>query len=408
MGYSGGKRKIYLRACKWIDYEGYRDKDAQLTMFVKADKFPVDEIEDKPPRAIQFRSPKYNLLLASFLKQLEHQFYEEAMTEGLPDIAKGKNNQERARILLAKRDQFQHPVFFNSDYSKMDSCVRPEMQRCCFQWYLKVCPSKLLRLLLWKQLKNVGRSKHGIRYKVPGTRASGDFTTGFENTLINWVCLKYIAFKSGCQVQIFVDGDDALIITEEWDASKFRNTFTGLIGKLGFEVKLVQADKIHQVSFCQSRVLECEVPIMARNPLRALSNHNISVKHYPAQVWPRLNEAKALCEYHSNPGCPVLNPLFKSLLTGIKPLFDNDTFAAYQDGLRNKEQPVTPLARELFHQAWGISPHEQLALEQEPVLVSCGLKSVTGRTHGSANYSEISAQFANCGSNADYGCFSNW
>lgn len=407
-GYTGGKRKVYLRACKWIDYEGYRPRDSRLSMFIKPDKYPEDVIRAKPPRAIQFRSPKYNLMLAAFLKGLEHSFYENAQHMGRA-IAKGRNPQQRAADLLEKVACFRKPVFFNSDYSKMDSCVRPEMQWMIFRkFYLKKHRSKLLSLLLKAQLRNVGVTKHGIRYGVRGTRASGDYNTGFENTLINWLILRDMERMAGVKTASYIDGDDAILIVEEWDAETYRRCFEANIGAYGFEVKLKQFKTLGQTPFCQSKLIEAEVPFMARDPIRALSNHNISLKNYPKQVWPRLQEAKMLCEYWSNPGSPVLMPIANLMLSGVKPLLDVEQTYILQLLSGVRERPVTQLARLLYHEAWGISPHEQFQLEQAPALVSCGVKSVTGRTHGTDTFSTIFAKFQALGGDADYGCFSNW
>lgn len=408
-GYTGGKRRVYLRACEWLECEGIRKRDMKLSMFIKPDKYPVAVVGEKPPRAIQFRSPKYNLLLASHLKGLEHNFYKEAGDGIVPDVAKGRNAQERAYDLLEKRDRFSCPVFFNSDYSKMDSCVRLEMQKLIFsRFYLKKRRSRMLNRLLRAQLNNTGMTKRGIRYGVPGTRASGDFNTGFENTLINFIVLRWILFDTGVKGEIYIDGDDAIIITEKWDAPKFETGFHARIGKLGFEVKLARFDALHETPFCQSKLIESEFPFMARNPIRALANHNISLKNYPAKVWPRLHEAKMLCEYHSNPGSPVLMPIARDLLTGVDPLFDPDQRFVYELNRRTVERQVTDTARILYHQAWGISPYEQELLEQAPHLVSSGLNSVAGRTNGTNTFADIAAQFQNLGDDADNGCFSNW
>lgn len=408
--YTGGKRRVYMRACQWLESEGIRSRDFKLSMFVKPDKYPVAVAPTKPPRAIQFRTPKYNLLLASHLKGLEHSFYREAGDGVVPDIAKGRNAQQRASDLLEKSARFKQPIFYNSDYSKMDSCVRVEMQRLIFsRFYLRKRRSRMLNRLLRAQLKNVGKTKRGIKYGVPGTRASGDYNTGFENTLINFIVLRWILHAAGIYGEIYIDGDDAIIIVETWDAPKLEAAFSSLIGKLGFEVKLIKSKTLHQTPFCQSKLIECEEPMMARNPLRALANHNISLKNYPAKVWPRLHEAKMLCEFYSNPGSPVLMPIARDLLTGVDPLFDPDQRHAYElNRTVHAVDIVTPLARVLYHQAWGISPHEQELLEQAPHMVSCGLNSVTGRTHGTTTFQRIAAEFEALGDDVDYGRFSNW
>lgn len=373
--YSGGKRVQYLRACKWVDDEGYNRKDAVLKMFVKPDKYPEAEISSKPPRAIQYRTPKYNIMLASYLKDLEHKFYQVGTgPTGTTDTAKGWNVQERARILIEKTSYFKDPVFVNIDYSKMDSCVRVEHQVSIFRRiYLRKFPSRTLKQLLWAQLKNKGYSKHNIKYSMRGSRCSGDFTTGFENSIINWVILRYVAFVAGIVVELFIDGDDSIVVMERWDAESFQRVANELIPKLGFEAKYNWAEDIQKVDFCHTRLVFCEPPLMAREPIRAMSIFNISLKDYPAKVWPRLVQAKSMCERYGNPGSPILMPLGDKTRQFVKgcllsPLFDKDSFDYIKVNKDVKFVPVTDTARQSYYDAWGISPYEQELIESDASL----------------------------------------
>lgn len=368
--YSGGKRMQYLRACRWVDVEGFVRKDAVLKMFVKPDKYPEAEIMDKPPRAIQYRTPKYNVMLASYLKDLEHKFYTIGTgPTGTTDTAKGWNVQQRADILIQKAAHFKDPLFVNIDYSKMDSCVRPEHQRSIFRRiYLKKFPSKVLKQLLWAQLRNKGYSKHGIKYSMRGSRCSGDFTTGFENSIINWVILRYVVLRANISVELFIDGDDSIVIMERWDAFKFQYYANALIPKLGFEAKFKWAEDIQQIDFCHTRLVFTDPPLMAREPIRAMSLFNISLKHYPAKVWPRLVQAKSLCEKYGNPGSPILMTLGEKTSNLYKPLFDKDSFDYLTVNKSVKIVQVDDNARQSYYLAFGISPYEQELIERDESL----------------------------------------
>lgn len=364
--YCGGKRKQYLRACDMLEKEGYMEKDAILKMFVKPDKIPLGDISAKPPRAIQYRSPKYNLSLASYLKDFEHKFY--AVSTGrsfVPDIAKGRNLIQRANDLIAKSECFNNPIFLNIDFSKMDSCVRLEHQRSIFRkCYLKKFPSNHLRKLLFAQLNNRGYSKHGIKYKIKGTRCSGDFTTGFENSLITWVIIRYILYRANIVGELYVDGDDTVVIMEKQDAVKF-SQYKPLFEQCGFEAKFNWASSVDTVDFCQSRVILAHPPRMARNPLRALSNFNICLKNYPAKIWPRLIESKAICEQMGNPGIPILNPIGALFRTGVEPLFDKEQldYLKLQEGIN---LDITDNVRVAYCNSWDITPYEQELIEKDP------------------------------------------
>lgn len=367
--YVGGKRRVYLRACEFIDAESFgKSFDARVSMFIKPDKYPVSEIEQKPPRAIQFRTPKYNLMLGSYLKDLEHQFYGVSTgPSGTRDIAKGTNVQQRAFLLLQKQDSFKDPVFLNIDYSKMDSCVRVEHQVAMFKWYLWHFPSKLLRALLNAQLRNSCRTKSGIRYGMRGTRCSGDFNTGFENTLLNWVVLRYVSFVADVVVELFLDGDDSFIIMEKGDAAKFKQQLH-LFGQLGFEAKCNWAGHISELEFCHTKLIEGPIPTMARDPVRALAHLNVSLRHYPAKVWPRLAQSRYLCEIYSNPGMPVLGPICRRLLPDVKPLWDADTWAKFTANVDVRFVGITAATRQSYWRAWGLDPYDQELLENHPAM----------------------------------------
>lgn len=379
-GYTGGKRQQYLRACNMLAVEGFMRKDAILKMFVKADKMSLGNISEKPPRAIQYRSPKYNLLLAHYLKDFEHQFYEVSTGKSsTPDLAKGKNLVDRARHLLQKSGSISNPVYINTDFKHMDSCVRIEHQKSIFQrCYLKKFRSKMLKKLLYHQLKNKGYSKNGIKYKVPGTRCSGDFTTGFENSLITWVILRYALHLLVTDSEIYVDGDDADIIISKNELKKFQDGFENLVLEMGFEVKISVTEDIELMDFCQGRILLGEIPRMSRNPERALSNFNVSLKHYPRKVWPRLIQAKADCERYGNPGVPILQELGKAFDQKVKPLYDKEQ----QDYLKLvkdlKYCEVTSASRIAYDMAWDVSPYEQELIEQSIYtnLQDCAVNSV--------------------------------
>lgn len=378
-----------------LQTEGFMRKDAVLKMFVKADKMSLGDIHEKPPRAIQYRSPKYNLLLAHYLKDFEHQFYEISTGKsGTPDIAKGKNLLQRAEQLLLKASSMEDPVFINTDFKHMDSCVRPEHQRTIFQrCYLKKFPSRQFKRLLYHQLKNKGYSKNGIKYKVEGTRCSGDFTTGFENSLITWVILRYACSILVKDSEIYIDGDDACILIRRCELENFMNSFEQMVLELGFQVKIKITDDIQKLDFCQSRLVFTDPPRMARNPLRALSNFNVSLKTYPAKLWPRLIQAKADCERYGNPGLPILQPLGEKFDQNVKPLYDKEQLDYLKLLQPYRTDKITSEARESYCIAWDISPYEQELIEESlnPVRVTPNKTSYIDYESVYQNYKTLEA-----------------
>lgn len=178
-GYVGGKKKIYERAAENLRHTRNYHAWAAVSMFVKAERFTEEEITKKVPRAIQFRRPEFNLLLASYLKPYEHAVYSIDGMLGLREVAKGLNNIQRASILQQATALFDNPIFISTDHSKFDSYVNKTHLGLLHDLYLRAYSQcTLLRRLLNHQKVNWGYSRNGLRYRVEATRMSGDYDTG--------------------------------------------------------------------------------------------------------------------------------------------------------------------------------------------------------------------------------------
>lgn len=309
MRYSGGKRKVYQRAAENLD-RGLMRKHWRVRMFVKPDKHPLCNILDKAPRAIQYRSPEYNILLARFLVPLEEELYkfEHPEKRGLRVFAKGRNLQQRASDIIKAYESFNDPVVIEVDHSKFDSCIRVEHLRSCHKLYLKLFRSRLLYQVLSKQLNNKGMSSH-LRYKVKGTRMSGDFDTALGNSLINFKVLYAWMRKANVKGHAYIDGDDSLIFCERADVAKLNFNY---IKEFGFESTWAVKDLV-TAEFCQAHVVRCDPPILVRNPFRILSHFNVCLKQYGPTSWPKLLRGKAVCEFMANQGVPYLMDYFEGL-----------------------------------------------------------------------------------------------
>lgn len=371
--YMGGKRLMYLRACKTIEAQGWNKHWANVSMFVKPDKIPAAEISTKAPRAIQYRSPMYNLLIGRFLHGYEKALYDwpDVGPSRTPFMAKGKNLQERASILVEKISCFKDPLFICLDHSKFDSSISEELLGIEHRYYNKHFKSKFLRFLLRKQLNNKGYTKSGIKYRVRGTRMSGDFNTGLGNSLINYLCLRSWLDSASVKGEIFLDGDDSIIIVEADQQAKLNPEH---FSRWGFTTKIQITKNINEVEFCQCRLLPSG-PTMARNPYRALSHLAVSLKKYTGKVWPRIQQARGMCEAIGSSGVPILEAYGRALLTGVKPMVPPEDREKWDLALRSKQLEVTDDIRLEYWLAWGIDPHMQELIEEsfsDPDLLSVG------------------------------------
>lgn len=354
--YTGAKKRSYWKAALELRY-GFKKQYANLNMFIKPDRWPEEIAGDKPPRAIQYRRPHFNLKLAQYLKPFEDRVYEEFQPFGTRVIAKGLNLRQRGELFMDKIKKFKNPRFYCIDHSKFDSTVSVEHLQRLHKIYRR-CVGKSVQQYLKHQYKALGYTKHGIKYKVKGTRCSGDFDTGLGNSLISAAAI--MAVFKGCRYDFMLDGDDTVVILEG-ECSVDRDSFA----RFGLETKLnVVHDKYH-VEFCQSRLIWNRGYMFSRNPLRAISHQCYTVKRYGLKGMIRYLAGVGRCEVACSAGVPLLQK--QGMRYGI--ITDNPL---YEQGTRWKMQTkgwaVQPLeilmeTRITFARAWGISVDLQLAFE---------------------------------------------
>lgn len=367
--YSGGKKKIYKAARAHLALEGLVEKDFHIKMFVKQDKYQEASITSKMPRAIQARSAKYNLVLATYLRPYEKWFY---MVPGLGPsgtrvVTKGMNSEQIASLLLEKYSYFNNPILLACDHSKFDSTIRAEHLFAEHKIYYVSYKSKYLRYLLNKQINNRGYSRNGIKYNVRGTRMSGDYNTGLGNSLINRAVLE--SWVHNIKHEILLDGDDSIIIIERDDMKKLdRSHFT----RMGFETTIEVFDDITQVDYCQSKLVMSDVPIMCRNPCRALSNMAVCLHRYHPRMYREWMSSVFQCLIHTNSGMPIFDSL--THLVGKFRVVDED----YHRKMEGVNYVRRRICRDAFAKTWGISPEWQRYIE-DTISFYFGYKEITNK-----------------------------
>lgn len=304
--YSGAKKRMYQLASLELKKFGIRQTDHHISMFIKHDKYDGN-IEDKLPRAIQYRQARFNLSVATYLKPFEEKFYSIPSKSGLRVITKGLNPCQVASLLLEKANLFNCPLFLTCDHSKFDSTINEDHLKFEHSIYNRSYKQTILKVLLRKQLFNKGYSRCGIRYSVKGTRMSGDYNTGLGNSLINRAVLESMLYE--LKHEIMLDGDDAIVIIEKRDLQRVD---LGHFARCGFTTVVKVVDDIQSVEYCKRRLCFSEPPIMVRNPLRALSNLAVTTYNYGAMGFKPWAMGALECERLANPGIPIYRNLPKA------------------------------------------------------------------------------------------------
>lgn len=415
--YTGPKRVMYRNAWQSFQHSGLLRKHYYVSMFIKPDKYSAGDIHNKSPRAIQYRAKEYNLLLASYLKPVEEFVYEHIEVNGTRCIAKGLSPVARGLLFTSKVSLFDDPVFFEIDHSKFDSTVRVEHLKSLHKYYKKFYPKDArLNRLLQAQIHNKGMTKNFIKYRVSGTRMSGDFDTGLGNSLINFYVLTgWLKLCNFTKFDILLDGDDSIIIVERDQAYKARPE---LFERFGFETKFRETDDIHDVEFCQSKLMTTPLPNFVRNPLRAMSHTNISLKCYDPVMYRRWIAGVGMCELSLNPGVPILQRLGQLLAMTHPQYYIEAELRVRMAAIKPKFKfyPVTDLARYQFFRCFGIEPAMQEVIEQNltgPTYPKREVQDSVGYTNepttgsvlwAASTYATLGTSLGQCWSTLGRGC----
>lgn len=357
--YRGGKKRAYHNALVKLLQYGRLKSHYNISMFIKPDKYPLDEIHDAVPRAIQFRSKEFNLQMMQYVDPIEHRLYQEltmGSASGTRVIAKGLNPQERGDLILTKLKFFSRPRIYSLDHSRFDSCVRTEHLRMLHRKYYRMTRSYDFMKLCSHQLFNNCYSLRGIKYRARATRMSGDADTGLGNTIINLdVIYGWLLANGVDKYDMLVDGDDSWVIIEDQEMD---NRY---FSHMGFVTKVKSSLNTDDLQFCQQK-LSMEPVSFVRNPQRILAHSSLCRRTYHMSQYPRWLTAVGMCELALGGGIPFVQEYAKKLITGNNPLYDEDIRFKMMD-LEPKEKKVTLSAREQQYRLFGLDMNVTRFLE---------------------------------------------
>lgn len=367
--YDGAKKRAYMRAYHNLK-QGLKLKSwTTVKMFVKPDKYPEGEVYSKAPRAIQYRSPEYNLLVGSFLRPYEKAIYPFLTSNvGMPAVAKGLNNMQRASNIVDASKLFSSPVYLMLDHSKFDSHVEDYHLKWLHRQYVRATGSRWLRYLLSFTINNRCYSKGGMAYTVRGGRMSGDYDTALGNTLLNYRLMQ--TWLGTVKSHVLLDGDDSVVIVEKRDYDTLLSNFRHFEDN-GFHTKLETCHELWQVEFCRSKLIPTDPPVFGREPIRALSNMAVNLRDYHGAGYLRFLAGVGKGELCASAGIPIISKLAK-VWEGLSdnPIL-SDRHHAY--GMEAADVEVTDEVREYYARQWGITRDQQINIESNirtPVVIN--------------------------------------
>lgn len=377
--YTGRKLKRYIDAATKVEEWPVTPKDAMLQTFVKAEKLNVTAKPDPDPRVIQPRNVRFLYESGLYLKAIEPVVYH-AIDRLFKSktVMKGRNADSRGRAIQRAWASFRKPCAIGVDASRFDQHVSAAILRFVHTIYKALIHDKRFHELLGMMIKNIGfvRCPDGsFKYTVDGSRMSGDMDTALANVLT--MCLMMYAYlqTKPFPTKLINDGDDCVILCESEHAGEFGN-----IGQwfeaLGFIMKVERpVFVLEELVFCQTQPIEVHLGVyrMVRDPRTTLDKDLANVNPATNETdFNYLRGSVGLCGLALAGDVPVYCEFYNSLCHGTwGPKFEKRrveqglrTGAEYLAlGMHAKHQAPTTEARVSFWRAFGMTPDEQVALE---------------------------------------------
>lgn len=273
-------------------------------------------------------------------------------------------------------DEMRDPVAVGIDASRFDASVDKGMLEFEHSLYNALFHDKELRRLLRMQLVNrgVARCHDGvIKYTVTGGRGSGDMNTSLGNSFIMCAIVWCWLQQCGVHARLANNGDDCVVIMERCDVNKFTLGFGEYALNLGFTMVVEEpVDVFERIEFCQTHpVWDGENWRMVRNLGTAREKDSMCL--FPLDNPGALRAwvyAVGECGLALTSGIPVFQEMYSKMMTnGRKSNMSEAVFMQSGSrmlslGMESKYSPVTVEARVSFFLAFGVTPDEQIALEE--------------------------------------------
>lgn len=361
--YSRARKNVLIKKRKDI----LQQKDLLVKCFQKDEHYP----DYKHARAICSRTDEFKAYVGPFFSAIEKVVFQEShFIKKVPFL-------DRASYVI---DKLYRPgaIYYSTDYTSYEALFTDDMMKDCemilYKHMLVNYPDVykiILNTLTGKNhIQNVG-----FHLEIRGTRMSGEMCTSLGNGFSNLMFAKFVAMKSGANIDLVVEGDDGLIVSD-------RPLNVELFTKLGLNIKIQEHDDLCKASFCG---IVCDVGsrTIVTDPREFLSNIGWTTHGYQKATVHRLSDiqvAKALSYYHQYPGCPVINPICVKLILKNRRnyyriwryinsqsvcQYERDILISAMHELKKNEviEHVDETARLIVAERYGITISQQLELE---------------------------------------------
>lgn len=177
-------------------------------------------------------------------------------------------------------------VVYETDFSRFDSTVSKPFLNLELEIYGQYGIPKLAAQFVRAKINTRGYTSTGIKYRIEGTRQSGEPNTSCGNTLINVLLHRWILHCNGIKdFSMLCLGDDNLLIIPT-----HKTLDMGALGRLGFRPKTTIHKDIFASEFCSMIPLPArnkqgqEVVLFTPKPGRILAKFGIDYENAPHSI----------------------------------------------------------------------------------------------------------------------------
>ena len=293
-------RREELLKC-WMDNPMLKPEHFICKGFMKDETY----VTYKHARGINSRHDRFKCEVGPYAKAIEEQIYK------LHHFIKHVPVADRPRVIKERLYSIGRK-YFASDYTAFESLFTKElMESCEFVMYDYMTQHLPSHDHFMKIMHEVLAGTNRIQYKffdvlVEATRMSGEMFTSLGNGWANLMIFLFVAHKSACVVDGFVEGDDGIFALLNGDSLD-----ESLFVKMGLKIKLEHHNDLCSASFC-GIIFDPDDCINVTDPREVLAGFGWTTNLYvkaSARVRAQLLRAKSLSYAYQYPGCPIIAEL---------------------------------------------------------------------------------------------------
>lgn len=330
---------------------------SRVKTFIKLEEYPAY----KHARWINSRSDKFKVFSGPFFKQIENVVYSH---NGDINFIKHYPVQERPEVI----DRLPKGMrYYGTDYTSFEKHFTASVMHAIefvLYDYMLPCMTAVEKDCLFRTLSGFNnlKSRSGFRARVKARRMSGEMCTSLGNGFTNMMLALYLAHKKQGHIFGFVEGDDGIFATDFPLENKDYQ-------KLGFEIKILEYEKIGDASFCG--MIFSESGEIIRDPVAFLQKFSWTSSFLGAgiKIQKELLRAKALSAVYETPQCPIVGAAARyalQLTTGSAVRFIHDGYHDIpKDTLKIPEFAPHVDTRRQFQKIFKVNPETQIEIESK-------------------------------------------